>query len=83
MNYKKGENHMLNNMNQIYFINKECKNSNHFLCQYRWKGFGFEIICNCDCHNKTVLGKYTLDNQMHKEKTGIVKNSEEIGEFSK
>ena len=57
MNYKKGENHMLNNMNQIYFINKECKNRNHFLCQYQWKGFGFQIICKCECHKKLVLGR--------------------------
>jgi len=83
MNYKKGENYMINKINQIYFINKDCKNRSHFLCQYQWKGFGFQIICNCNCHNKTVLGKYAIDNQTNKEKTVIVKNSDEIGEFTK
>ena len=73
----------IDNTNLVDFLGKECKNLLHEKCCSVWKGFGFEIICNCECHNKTVLGKYTLDNQTHKEKTGIVKISEEIGEFSK
>jgi hypothetical protein len=39
------------------FISKECKNKNHFLCKYQWEGFGFQIVCNCECHKKQVLGR--------------------------
>ena len=39
------------------FINKECKNKNHFLCKHQWEGFGFQIVCNCECHKKLVLGR--------------------------
>ncbi len=52
---------MLNNMNQIYFINKECKNKNHFLCQHQWKGFGFTVICTCNCHNEIYEKNIVLD----------------------
>jgi|RhiMethySRZTD1v2_1073278.scaffolds.fasta_scaffold4460602_2 hypothetical protein len=40
------------------FISKECKNNNHSLCKYLWEGLGFQIVCNCECHDKKiVLGK--------------------------
>jgi hypothetical protein len=73
----------MNDCISLDFLGKKCKDNYHNLCGGQWKGFGFQIICNCDCHNKTILGKYTQDNQTRKEKTGIVKNSEEICKFSK
>jgi hypothetical protein len=40
------------------FISKECKNEKHSFCKYQWEGLGFQIICNCECHDKKiVLGK--------------------------
>jgi hypothetical protein len=41
----------------IDFISKDCKNKNHFICSHQWEGFGFQIICNCECHKKLVLGR--------------------------
>ena len=52
---------MLNNMNQIYFINKECKNKNHFLCQHQWIGLGFTITCTCNCHKEIYEKNIVLD----------------------
>ena len=58
MNYKTGENLMNNNINEISFESKECKEKNHSLCSHQWKGFGFQIVCNCECHDKKkVLGR--------------------------
>ena len=39
------------------FISKDCKKENHFLCRHQWEGFGFQIVCNCECHKKQVLGR--------------------------
>lgn len=44
----------------LSFTSKECKNKNHFLCEYEWEGFGFQIFCNCECHRKLVLDKAIL-----------------------
>jgi hypothetical protein len=48
---------MNNNINEISFKSKECKNNTHSYCSHQWKGFGFQIICNCECHKKLVLGR--------------------------
>ena len=57
MNYKKGENLMNNSINEISFKSKECKKENHLLCNHQWKGLGFQVYCNCECHRKLVLGR--------------------------
>ena len=59
---------MINSINEIYFKNKECKNRNHFLCNHQWEGFGFQIVCNCECHRKLVLGKDVRFNNSSNEK---------------
>jgi hypothetical protein len=73
----------MNDCISLDFLGKRCKNNSHNLCDGQWKGLGLEICCNCYCHNKTILEKYIRANPTSTEKTDIVKNSEEIGEFSK
>jgi hypothetical protein len=74
MNYKKGENLMNNNINEISFKSKECKNNTHSYCSHQWKGFGFQIICNCECHDKKkVLGRYSIYHEIGKESNVIPK----------
>jgi len=68
MNYKKGENLMNNSINEISFKSKECKKENHFLCNHQWKGLGFQVYCNCECHRKLGLGKDVRDNNSSNEK---------------
>ncbi len=48
------------------FHNKECKNLLHYKCCRAWKGYGFQVVCNCECHRKLVLGKdESLPNTMN------------------
>ena len=58
-------------MNDYYsldFLGKECKNSCHNLCASQWKGLGFQVFCNCECHRKLVLGKDVRYNNSSNEK---------------
>lgn len=65
---------MKNSINEISFKSKECKNKNHSSCSNQWKGLGFQIICNCDCHDKKkVLGRYVINHDISKETTVIAK----------
>ena len=42
----------------LEFCSKHCKNNHHNLCSCQWEGFGFQIVCNCECHDKKkVLGR--------------------------
>ena len=42
----------------IEFCSNSCKNNCHNLCSRQWEGFGFQIVCNCTCHDKKkVLGR--------------------------
>ena len=43
------------------FSSKECKNKNHFLCKYQWEGFGFTVICTCNCHIEIYEKNIVLD----------------------
>ena len=62
---------MNNSINEISFKSKECKNKNHFLCGYQWKGFGFQIVCKCECHKKQVLGRVeSQPNTIHLSSSG-------------
>ena len=45
----------------IDFIGKECKNSNHFSCNHQWEGFGFNVICSCNCHKEIDEKNIVLD----------------------
>ena len=45
----------------IDFISKECKNNGHFLCSRQWEGFGFTIICSCNCHKEIDEKNIVLD----------------------
>jgi hypothetical protein len=47
----------LNDYYCLDFLGKDCKNNCHNLCARQWKGLGFQIICNCECHKKLVLGR--------------------------
>jgi hypothetical protein len=40
----------MSNDNVIEFINKNCKNQEHSLCHGKWSGLGFNVVCECDCH---------------------------------
>ena len=48
---------MNNSINEIFFESKECKNNTHSSCNHKWKGLGFHVYCNCECHRKLVLGR--------------------------
>ena len=45
----------------VDFISKECKNKNHFSCNHQWEGFGFTVICTCNCHNEIYEKNIVLD----------------------
>ncbi len=47
----------IDNTNLVDFLGKECKNLLHDKCCSVWKGFGFQIVCKCECHKKLVLGR--------------------------
>ena len=36
----------------LEFCSKYCKSNIHTQCHAIWNGFGFEVICNCNCHKK-------------------------------
>ena len=48
---------MIKDSISLDFFGKRCKNNFHNLCDGQWKGFGFQILCNCECHKKLVLGR--------------------------
>jgi hypothetical protein len=39
-------------ISKIEFLNKECKNNEHYKCAGKWQGLGFEVYCSCNCHHK-------------------------------
>ena len=42
-----------------------------FLCGYQRKGFGFQIVCKCECHKKQVLGRVeSQPNTIHLSSSG-------------
>jgi hypothetical protein len=47
----------IDNSNLVDFLGKECKNLLHDKCCSVWKGYGFQVVCNCECHKKQVLGR--------------------------
>ncbi len=50
----------LETTNAIDFLNIECKNNKHKLCNGNWVGLGFIVGCNCSCHqhkNFNVIDK--------------------------
>jgi hypothetical protein len=47
----------MSNQDILEFSSKSCKTNFHNQCSGQWKGFGFQIICNCECHKKLVLGR--------------------------
>lgn len=74
---------MNHSINEISFKSKECKYRNHFLCEYQWEGFGFQIFCNCDCHRKLLgIEKDVLNPHSSNEYNFNVK-LDHIGEVNK
>ena len=73
---------MNNNINEISFKSKECKKKNHSLCSHQWKGFGFQIVCNCECHRKLVLEKDNIYHNNSNEIT-VIAELDAFGEFNK
>lgn len=61
----------MTNYYSLDFLGKSCKNNCHNLCEGQWKGFGFKVDCNCECHKKLVLGKDALLHDNNKEKNVI------------
>jgi hypothetical protein len=58
-------------MNDYYsldFLGKECKNNYHYLCDGQWKGLGFKVVCNCECHRKSLLEEDVRYNHSSNEK---------------
>ena len=47
----------IDNSNLVEFLGKECKNLLHDKCCSVWKGYGFQVVCNCECHRKLMLGR--------------------------
>jgi hypothetical protein len=48
----------LSSYDLLEFSSKFCKINNHKQCSGQWEGFGFQIVCNCECHDKKkVLGR--------------------------
>ena len=71
-------------MNDYYcldFRGKDCKNNCHNLCARQWKGLGFQVFCNCECHRKLVLEKDVRYNNSSNEKDW--KEFDYNGEFNK
>ena len=33
-------------------MSRECKNMTHKRCHWIWKGLGYEVVCECSCHNE-------------------------------
>ena len=52
---------MNNSINKISFKSKECKHKNHFSCNHQWEGFGFNVICICNCHKEIDEKNIVLD----------------------
>ena len=51
----------------IEFLSKDCKSQNHFSCSHQWEGFGFNVICNCECHRNLVFYKDVLKHDSNNE----------------
>jgi hypothetical protein len=52
-------------INSLDFL-KECKNLLHDKCCRAWKGYGFQVVCNCECQRKLMLGRdESLPNTMN------------------
>jgi hypothetical protein len=45
----------MNKTNLVEFRSKNCKNKEHTKCCGLWKGFGFEVLCYCECHRKNKM----------------------------
>ena len=39
-------------MISLGFLSKDCKTNNHTSCSGSWVGLGFQINCECTCHEK-------------------------------
>ena len=47
----------MNSKELMEFHSKECKQDRHSNCARQWEGFGFNVICKCDCHQNNKKGK--------------------------
>jgi hypothetical protein len=59
---------MMNDCISLDFLGKRCKYNFHTLCDGQWKGLGFQVYCNCECHRKLGFGKDVRDNNSSNEK---------------
>lgn len=37
------------------FISRCCKQGQHANCEITWYGFGYEVLCRCDCHGRDLI----------------------------
>jgi len=47
----------MSNQDVLEFSSKSCKTNYHNQCSGKWQGLGFQILCNCECYKKLVLGR--------------------------
>ena len=79
----KEEKIFLNNYYTLDFLGKRCKNNCHNLCDGEWKGLGFQVFCNCECHDKKkVLGNDVIYHDSRNGKT-VISEVNDRGEFNK
>jgi hypothetical protein len=52
---------MENNKYILEFQSNQCKKKEHNNCSKQWKGFGFTIICTCNCHKEIYEKNIVLD----------------------
>ena len=45
----------------LEFLSKDCKSQNHSSCSHQWEGFGFNVICICNCHKEIDKKNIVLD----------------------
>ena len=72
----------IDNSNLVDFLGKECKNLLHDKCCSVWKGYGFQVVCNCECHRKLVLEKDNIYHDNSNEIT-VIAELDTFGEFNK
>lgn len=43
---------MIQELKQLQFFSKDCRNDKHSECSACWEGLGFVATCDCTCHKQ-------------------------------
>jgi hypothetical protein len=54
----------------IEIRSKYCRSNKHQDCDSRWNGFGFEIVCSCECH-LSKKGVHDMDEVLRTEANAV------------